>query len=53
MLVLTRKVSEVIRIGADVRVMVVGIEPGRVRLGVVAPQDVNIGREDGPIEEVG
>lgn len=46
MLVLSRKVSERIRIGADVVIKVVRIGPNAVRLGIQAPADMNIVREE-------
>lgn len=46
MLVLGRKVDESILIGDNVRVMVVGIDRGQVRLGIDAPKDVLILREE-------
>ena len=42
MLVLTRKVGESIRIGADVVVTMVQVGPGKVRLGIVAPKETLI-----------
>ena len=46
MLVLTRKVGELIVIGGNIRVSVTAIEKGRVRIGIEAPRDVNIVREE-------
>jgi carbon storage regulator len=46
MLVLTRKIGEVILIGDNVRVMIVGIDGQRkVRVGIDAPLHVRIVRE--------
>lgn len=44
MLVLTRKMGEVVKIGHDVEVLVVGVSSGRVKLGFRAPRDVAIQR---------
>ena len=44
MLVLTRKINQSIEIGDDVRVMVVSIEGGKVKLGIVAPPQFAIRR---------
>ena len=44
MLVLTRKIDETIRIGDDITVTVVKIDKGTVKLGIEAPEDVNIRR---------
>ena len=46
MLVLSRKTSERIRIGDDVVVTIVRIGPNSVRIGIEAPQDTNIVREE-------
>lgn len=46
MLVLSRKVGETILIGDNIAVTVVQVGPGSVRLGVVAPQEVVIVREE-------
>ena len=46
MLVLTRKENEVIQIGDGIRVTVVRIQGGRVRIGIDAPNDVRIMRSE-------
>ena len=46
MLVLGRKVGEEIRIGDDIRVIVVDIRGGRVKLGLQAPREVAIRRDE-------
>jgi carbon storage regulator len=46
MLVLTRKLGEVVNIGRDVEVYVVGVSSGRVKLGFRAPRDVVIQRAE-------
>ncbi len=46
MLVLSRKVSERILIGDNVVITVVRIGPNTVRLGIDAPRDMNIVREE-------
>ena len=46
MLVLTRKYSEQILIGDDIVITVVRIEGDRVRLGVDAPENVSIDRQE-------
>jgi carbon storage regulator len=46
MLVLTRKIGESIRIGEDVTVHVLSVRGGQVRIGVAAPNDVRIFREE-------
>ena len=44
MLVLSRKVGEALRIGADIQLVVVRIDKDRVRVGIEAPRDVRIAR---------
>lgn len=46
MLILTRLRGEAIRIGEDILIHVLSIEPGRVKLGIDAPQHVSIWREE-------
>ncbi len=46
MLILTRKIGECITIGDHVRVYVVGIRGKQVRLGVEAPADAIVHREE-------
>lgn len=46
MLILTRRQGETIRIGEDVSVTVVGVNGSQVRLGIDAPKDVAVDREE-------
>lgn len=46
MLVLSRKLNEKIRIGENVTVEVKRITNGRVSLGITAPDDVRVDREE-------
>src|SRR5947209_20167744 len=46
MLVLSRKVDEAIVIAGQVRVVVAEVRGGTVRLGVEAPRDVTVDREE-------
>ena len=46
MLVLTRKVGEVIVVGDDIRLTVVDIRGDRVRIGVTAPKEVVVDRQE-------
>lgn len=46
MLVLTRKTSQKIRIGADITLTVVKVDGNKVRIGIEAPPDVAIYREE-------
>ncbi len=46
MLVLTRRRGESVTIGPDVRVIVLGLKNGQVRLGIEAPPSVRVHREE-------
>ncbi len=46
MLILTRRVGETLVIGDDVRVTVLGVRGNQVRVGVNAPKDVAVHREE-------
>lgn len=46
MLVLSRKKNEVVTINDDIRIVVVDIRGDKVRLGIEAPKDVSVHREE-------
>ncbi|MFZ9034844.1 MAG: carbon storage regulator CsrA [Francisellaceae bacterium] len=46
MLILTRKIGETVMIGDEVTVTVLGVKGNQVRLGVNAPKDVSVHREE-------
>lgn len=46
MLILTRRLGETIRIGPDIIVTVLGVNGQQVRLGIEAPKDVPVHREE-------
>ncbi len=46
MLVLTRKSGEGIRIGDDVRIVVVEVKDNQVKLGIEAPQSLMVHRDE-------
>ena len=46
MLILTRRVGETLMIGEDVTVTVLGVKGNQVRIGVSAPRDVAVHREE-------
>jgi len=46
MLILTRRVGETLMIGDEVTVTVLGVKGNQVRIGVNAPRDVTVHREE-------
>lgn len=46
MLILTRRVGETLRIGDDVSVTILGIKGNQVRVGIDAPKEVSVHREE-------
>jgi carbon storage regulator len=46
MLILTRRVGETIMVGDDVTVTVLGVKGNQVRIGVNAPKEVAVHREE-------
>lgn len=46
MLILTRRVGETLVIGDQIRVAVLGVKGNQVRVGVDAPKDISIHREE-------
>ncbi len=46
MLILTRRVGETLMIGDEVKVTVLGVKGNQVRIGVDAPKDVAVHREE-------
>lgn len=46
MLILTRRVGETLMVGDDVTVTVLGVKSNQVRIGVNAPRDVAVHREE-------
>jgi carbon storage regulator len=45
-LILTRRIGEVLKIGADVDITVLGVKGRQVRLGIKAPGHVAVHREE-------
>lgn len=52
MLILTRRPGEALRIGADIEVIVMAVNGGQVRIGVKAPRDVVVDREEIALRKV-
>ncbi|MGH8225032.1 MAG: carbon storage regulator [Gammaproteobacteria bacterium] len=46
MLILSRRAGEILKIGEDIAVTVLGIKGGQVRLGIDAPRGMQICREE-------
>ena len=46
MLILTRRIGETVMIGSDVRVKVLGVKGNQVRVGIHAPTNVAVHREE-------
>ena len=46
MLILTRKVNESLMVGDDVTLTVLGIKGGQIRIGINAPRDIEVHRQE-------
>ena len=46
MLILSRRLKESIRIGSDIRVTILSLKGNQIRLGIIAPGEVVIDREE-------
>lgn len=46
MLILTRRVSEEVMIGDDIKIKILGVKGNQVRIGVAAPENVSVHREE-------
>ncbi|SUC31037.1 Carbon storage regulator [Providencia rettgeri] len=45
-LILTRKPTEVVVIGDDIKVTILGVKGNQVRIGIDAPKDISVHREE-------
>lgn len=46
MLILTRRIGESVHIGDDIRLTVLGVRDTQVRIGINAPKDIPVHREE-------
>ena len=46
MLILTRRVGEALMIGDDTKIVVLGVKGSQIRLGINAPKDIVVHREE-------
>lgn len=46
MLVLSRRLGETVMIGDDIKLTVLGINGNQVRLGIAAPKEISVHREE-------
>ena len=46
MLILTRNAGQTLNIGADIEVTVLGVQGNQVRIGITAPRDISVHREE-------
>lgn len=46
MLILTRRAGETVMVGSDISITVLGVKGNQVRIGINAPKDVAVHREE-------
>ncbi|MEC7886106.1 MAG: carbon storage regulator CsrA [Pseudomonadota bacterium] len=46
MLILTRRIGESLKVGDEISITVLGIKGSQVRIGINAPKDVTVHREE-------
>ena len=46
MLILTRRVGEIVKIGDDIEIQVINVNGQQVRIGIAAPKNVSVDRQE-------
>lgn len=46
MLILTRRINEEVMIGDDIKIRILGVKGSQVRIGIAAPENVSVHREE-------
>ena len=46
MLILTRRIGEVVKIGDDISITILEVQGNQVRLGIIAPREIAVHREE-------
>lgn len=46
MLVLSRRPGESVRVGDEIKITLISVSPGQVRIGIVAPPRIGVHREE-------
>ena len=46
MLILTRRVGEALMVGDNTKIVVLGVKGSQIRLGINAPKDIKVHREE-------
>lgn len=46
MLILTRRAGETVMVGSDITITVLGVKGNQVRIGINAPKDIAVHREE-------
>nr|ELR5185550.1 carbon storage regulator CsrA [Providencia rettgeri] len=46
MLILTRRINEEVMIGDDIKIRILSVKGNQVRIGIAAPEDVSVHREE-------
>jgi len=46
MLILTRRAGEVLRIGDDIKILMLKVDGGQIKVGIEAPKEIPVHREE-------